>query len=299
MKKWHRRLIGGSLIVFSVLVPVSVVMGAEEEGSIQIPAIISGAVQIYTGISQGNISGALNGLFGILGELGLIDAADETSRTASEATNPSGIEQDNPYANPKTPEAVYYLQQYIDTYRTEILQKNSQAVFGQNAQEARAQQIEVLQESQQASLNAQQGTIDALSKTQAETQLNEDAAAEVKAEAQNAESAKASQDVLKAIASQNEYLAKIGVGHSKQLENLTESASYQSAQLSAVNVGLNGLHEKAQGMEVLMASQNLQLSQIDAGVAHQTHYQQIKDSMQPMMAAQATTSMYIPDFVKK
>ncbi|MGH2414063.1 MAG: hypothetical protein ACRDEA_10300, partial [Microcystaceae cyanobacterium] len=203
----------------------------DDGGWLQIPAIVSTAQDIFRNISAGNISGAINGVLGILGELGLLDPADESARVGAGVTNPDSSSSGNPYSNPQSPEEVYELQRYVDLVRSEIPQKLSQMVFGPQGQTALAQQSQSILQAQQASLEAQQGVNDAYTESKTQAEQNADAAQRVSAEAGKAQSAKASQDVLKALAAQNEDLAQISSGTSAQLAQLGIAASYESAQL--------------------------------------------------------------------
>ncbi|NJO93697.1 MAG: hypothetical protein HC820_03840 [Hydrococcus sp. RM1_1_31] len=235
---------------------------------------------------------------GILGELGLLDPADESSRVGEGGTISDGSSDGNPYSNPETPEEVYELQRYTDVVRSEIPQELSQIVFGPEGQKSQSQQTEDLQLAQQATLEASLGANDAYEESVKLSKENADSAETVDAEADKAQSSKASQDVLKAIASQNADLAKIGAGTSSQLAQIGKAVSYQAAQLNATNTQLTALNDKTQVLTVLSASQNYQLAQLDAAIDHQSHYQQIKDSTWQRAAAQSSSVVYIPGLVK-
>ncbi|MES1026197.1 hypothetical protein ABN584_25205 [Gloeocapsa sp. BRSZ] len=261
---------------------------------LKIPPIIDATQELFRSINSGNIKDTIDRLSGILGELGLLDPAYESTRIGTEAANSTN---ENPYLHPQTPEEVYELQRHVDVVRSEIPQKLSQSVFGMQAQQALARQNEILQKAQQASLQGQQGVAATAQASAQKAQQNMAYAQNVATQARQAQSLNISQEVLKAMAMQSEELAKISAGNSTQLAQLGQAASYQSAQLSAANVQLTALNERTQSLQVLGASQNYQMAQISAGIDRQNYYQETKDSLQQNAAYQASNLVYIPGFV--
>jgi hypothetical protein len=270
-----------------------------EDDLLKVPGIALKTSEIWRSINAGDTEGAIYGFFGLLGELGLFDPADISARLGDGTGEPGSQEGKNPYSNPKTPAQVYDLQRYTDLVRSEMSQKMSQTIFGTTGQQIRSEQAQSLQIAQSASLTAQQKTGEASKLSKEQATKNAESASKVIAESRKAQSAKASQDVLKAIAAQNADLASIGAGSSEQMAQMADSASYQSAQLSAVNAGLSALNDKTQSLEALSASQNYQLSQVDATLDHQIHYQQQKDSAQQSLVHRSSTILYIPGLVKE
>ena len=226
-----------------------------------------------------------------MGELGLVDPAYEASRIF---TDP-----DNPYSNPQTPEEVYDMQRHTDIVGSKIPQELSQIVFGQEGQKALSEQSQALQEAQQASLSAQQEVVNAYQYSAQQAEQNTVYAEYVAVNSEKAQSHTVSQDVLKAIAAQNEEIAKIGAGNSAQLAQLGKAASYQAAQISAVNTNLTALNDKTQTLAVLSASQNYQAAQIYTAISHENYYEQSKDSLQQNAAYQASNLIYIPGLLPK
>lgn len=314
-KKLRKTIIIGSIVaavvlpasVYAALQPINLETTVEEQlpstvqksGSsltseevlLQVPPIVSATKEIFRSISTGNIEGAIERFLGILGELGLLDPAYQSARVA---TNP-----ENPYSNPRTPEEVYDLQRHTDIVRSEIPQKLSQIVFGPQGQQVLYQQTQAVFEAQQASLKGQQGVVETYQQSAQQAIENATYAENVRANATKAKSAIVSQDVLKAIAQQNEELAKIAAGNSAQLAHLGKAASFQSAQMSAANAQLVALNDKTQTLAVLGASQNYQMAQINAAIDRQSHYEQVKDSLQQNAAYQASNLIYIPGLVPK
>ncbi len=271
----------------------------KEPGALQIPAIVSASQQIFRSINTGDIGGGIRQILGILGQMGLVDPATDAATVATDASNPGGSSSGNPYANPQTPEQVYNLQRHTDVVRSEDGQKLSQVVFGPQGQEAASVQLQAIQDAQQVSLSGQQGVADAYNDSAGLAQQNLASAKSVEAKSTAAQSKNVSQDILKALASQNADLGQIGAGNSAQLAELGKATSYQSAQISAVNAGIVALNDKAQTISVLSASQNYQSAQINAAIDRQSHYQEVKDSAQENAAYQSSSLIYIPGLVPK
>ncbi len=270
-----------------------------QQGSLQVPSIVSASQQIFRSINTGNINGAIRQILGILGQMGLVDPATDADQVATDASNSGGSSAGNPYANPQTPEQVYDLQRHTDVVRSEDGQKLSQILFGSQGQQAAEVQLQDIEDAQQVALDGQQGVADTYQDSAAQAEQNVTSANNVEAKSTEAQSKKVSQDILKAIASQNADLGKIGAGNSAQLAYLGKAASYQSAQISAVNAGLVALNDKTQTIGVLAASQNYQAAQINAAIDRQSHYQEMKDSAQENAAYQSSSLIYIPGLVPK
>lgn len=269
------------------------------EDVLQIPPIINTSKDIYHSISSGNVNEVLNGVIGILGELGLLNPTDAADNVGVGSESPAGRGSGEPYANPKTPAEVYDMQRSVGTVRSEIPQNFSQVVFSPQGQQVLSQQAKAIQQAQQASGAAQQGVAQASQASAQQAQQNAAHAENVKAKAVQAKSATASQDVLKAIAAQNEDLASIGSGNSAQLSELARAASYQSTQLNAANTQMAALNDKTQTLEVLSASQNDQMAQSVAAIDHQNHYQHLKDAIATNAAVQASSMIFIPGLTAK
>lgn len=266
---------------------------AAQEVLLDISPILNETKEIFRSIKAGNIESSFNRILGVLGELGLLNPADESARLGSPGSS------ENPYSNPQTPEQVYELQRHGDIVRSEIPQRLSQVVFGQQGQKILAQQNQAIQQAVQTSLNSQQGVANTYQKSVRQAQQNVVDAEKVKARGNNAQSANVTQRIMKAIAAQNADLASISSGHSVQLARLAQAASYQSAQLNATNSQLAALNDKAQVLEIFGASQNYQMAQINTAIEHQNHYQQIKDSLETNAAYQSSALIYIPGLVPK
>lgn len=267
-----------------------------DEAIPQIPPIISASKGIFRNISRGNVDGALDGVISILGKLGILNPMEEAARASAGATSASS---DRPYSNPQTPKEVYDLQRHVDAVRSEIPQNLSQIVFGPQGQQALDEQSQAIEEAQAASQAGQAGAAQSYQKSAQQAQQNATYAANVSAEADKAQSATASQDVLKGIAAQNKDLARINSGSSEQLAQLGKAASYQSTQLSAANAQLAGLNDKSQTLEILSASQNDQMAQINGAIAQQNNYEHLKDDIKLDAGYQSSTMIYIPGLVPK
>lgn len=266
----------------------------KQQGSLQVPSIISVSKQIFRSISTGDINGAISQVLGILGQMGLVDPANDAAQVATNSGS-----RKNPYANPQTPEQVYDLQRHTDVVRSEDGQKLSQILFGPQGQQAAEVQLQDIESAQQVALDSQQGVADTYQDSAGQAEQSVTSANNIEAKSTEAQSKNVSQDILKAIAAQNADLGRIEAGSSTQLADLGKAASYQSAQLSAVNAGVVALNDKTQNLGVLAAAQNYQAAQINAAIDRQSHYQELKDSAQENAAYQSSSLIYIPGLVPK
>ncbi|MDJ0647139.1 MAG: hypothetical protein QNJ60_00395 [Xenococcaceae cyanobacterium MO_188.B19] len=253
------------------------------------PTIIEKARTIYGQISSGDYDSAV---VGILGALGIINPASESGQASNSE------DSENPYANPETPEEVWELEQYTDYLRSKMPQRLSQIVFGRTGQEKMAAESEQIQAIEQASYEATESANSAYSKTEEIAKENVDYADSVVDSASEAQASKASQDVLKAIAAQNKDISHIMAGNSEQLSYLGEIATYQSSQLSGLSSQLTALNGKGETLQVLMASQNYLLSQVDDALGQQKDYQQYKDSLERGIEQNMSRAMFIPGLFK-
>ena len=261
--------------------------GEDFDVLVKVPLLVDTAQEIYDDVTQGNVDGVLEGILNILGELGLINSADLASR--------SGKSEDNaPYSNPKIPEDYYKLQRSRSSARSTPVQRSAGIIFTPIGQEQQYKQQQTVLEAQTASHQAQAGVTQSYRAADEQSQLNENAALEVETLSSKAVKAEASQEVLKAISAQNQHLATIGSGQSRQLALVTQSLGYLSAQQSAVNTQLAALNDKAQVQAVLEASNVSLLAQVEANINAQTTYQHTLEQQQHVQARQAQSAIFIP-----
>ncbi len=279
-KRQIRRQIFTITIIGVVMLPVRV------HGSTQISKIEE-IKEIYDEISSGEVESALRR---ILELLGLIDPAEE-----SEIDN---SEEDNPYANPETPEEVWELENYEDIHRSRMPQKMSQIVFSKSGQEIMAAESEQVQAIESASYEAQQLASTAYDNLDQIATENIDYSNKIIDKASEAKAAKASQDVLKALAAQNQEIGQMLAGNSEQLAYLGEIATHQSFQLSGLSSQLSVLNGKTQVLQVLAASQNSLMSQVDSSLRQQREYQQYKDSLDRGVNQRMSQTIFIPGLFK-
>lgn len=256
-----------------------------EEVLVEAPDIISDIKRIWQKITGGNVEGAIEA---ILGAIGIGNPAYESTRVGS------GEEEDNPYANPETPEEVYDLERHTDIVRSQIPQKLSQVVFSPEGQKMMAEETAQVEAIQRVSHQAQQAANLVYQESATIALEGKIQADKVKTLREEAKSADASQDVLKAISAQNEELAQILAGNSSQLTQLGEIGLYQSVQLNGLNAQLAALNGKAQVLEVLVSSQNYLMSQMDDAIGQQKEYQQYKDSLKNGLNRNMSQMVFIP-----
>lgn len=248
-----------------------------------IPLIIEEGKNIWHRIRGGDLDKTIEG---ILGAMGLIDPTLESIIKASQ--------KDNSYANPKTPLEVYRLEQYTEAERSIGSQKLLDSVFaleGQARMEIQKQQLKSLE---QAVSEASTGIIFEAEKGEEVAEEAKRSNEEIVALSQSARNEKASQDVLKAIAEQNNHLAQIVSGSSSQLANLGVIGAYQSLQLSGISSHLGILNEKAEILEVLMAVQSHQMAQLNTNLRQQKDYRQYKDSLKAGQNRGLSQILFVP-----
>ena len=254
----------------------------------KIPTIVDDVRGIWKKLSLGNIQGAIEAA---LGAMGLLNPAYESSEAISD--------DDNPYANPETPEEVYEWEQHAEIVRAQFPQQLSQVIFSRSGQEAMVEQIERQQSIQAVSEQAVQAGHKTWQSSNQIAQTNTTYAGNVRTLNEEAQSAQASQDVLKALAAQNEYLAQITAGNSNQLTQLGELAVHQSTQLNGVSTQLSALHGQGQTMSVMLASQNYLLAGIDGVLERQQEYQQYKDDVKDGLNQNLSGMVFVPGLFRE
>ena len=299
--KWHKQSqkgknpkkkaislkIMGISLVGAVLFPLSAYSSTEVET--EYATFGEKAQTIYSQISSGDLDSAIRG---ILGALGIINPAHQSQRASSSE------EEENPYANPETPEEVWELEQHTDILRSKMPQKLSQIVFSAKGQEKMAQESEAIEAIEEASYQATQSAYSAQNQINEVVVKNIDYVNSVESQASTARAEKASQNVLKALAEQNRDISQIMKGNSEQLGYLAQIATNQSSQLSGLSTQLTALHKNDEILKVLMGSQNYLLSQIDDALGQQKDYQQYKDSLARGLDQNASRAIYIPGLFK-
>ena len=299
--KWHKQSqkgknpkkkgislkIMGISLVGAVLFPLSAYSSTEVET--ESSTFREKAETIYSQISSGDLDSAIRG---ILGALGIINPAHQSQRASSSE------EEENPYANPETPEEVWELEQHTDILRSKMPQKLSQIVFSAKGQEKMARESEAIKAIEEASYQATQSAYSAQNQINELVVKNIDYVNGVENKASAAQGEKASQNVLKALAEQNRDISQIMKGNSEQLGYLAQIATNQSSQLSGLSTQLTALHKNDEILKVLMGSQNYLLSQVDDALGQQKDYQQYKDSLARGLDQNASRAIFIPGLFK-
>ena len=299
--KWHKQSqkgknpkkkgislkIMGISLVGAVLFPLSAYSSTEVET--ESSTFIEKAETIYSQISAGDLDSAIRG---ILGALGIINPPHQSQRASSSE------EEENPYANPETPEEVWELEQHTDILRSKMPQKLSQIVFSAKGQEKMARESEEIKAIEEASYQATQSAYSAQNQINEVVVRNIHYVNSVENKASTARVEKASQNVLKALAEQNRDISQIMKGNSEQLGYLAQIATNQSSQLSGLSTQLTALHKNDEILKVLMGSQNYLLSQVDDALGQQKDYQQYKDSLARGLDQNASRAIFIPGLFK-
>ncbi len=227
-----------------------------------------------------------NAILSTLGSIGLIDPQSEA---ASVSTS-----NQSPYSNPQSPEEVAQKAEAADAAQSQISDRLSQIVFGEKGQEAIAEQNEVLVETQEIAAQAEVATGLVYEAARDIAVGNYQNAAIIQQQAGIAQSSNASQDVLKALAAQNKYIADINVGISEQLALLGEAQVYNGMQMKGLNTQLTIANQRQQNMETFLASQNSQLAEIDSNQELQIKREIEREARERLRSQQGMTRIFIP-----
>lgn len=250
---------------------------------IQIPQVIDLGKSIVEDISEGNIGDLILTTVGLSG---LIDPQEEAREIRTS--------DDSPYSDPRTPEQVAKMGRGGDDQQSQILQRLSSVVFGEEGQAVTAEQNETIEDTQQGAILSQESLLET-------TEISQDIFAQSGAYAGNieelaseAQAAKASQDVLKAIASQNRHEAKMNEGLSEQLALIAESQMYNGVHLQGLNTQLTVMNKRKQNSEMYQASQILQLAEIDSNLEQQLQRDKQMEEREAIRSQVGMTKVYIP-----
>ena len=246
-----------------------------------VPEIINKTKEVIENINLENIEEILGA---VLGDIGLIDPQVAANNTAIVGS----------YSNPESVEEIDKMADASDVKATQIIQDLSQIVFGQKGQEAIAEQNEVLEDTQSKAALSVEVTAETNNVSRQVSQNQAERVEEVAIEAQNARAAGASQDVLKAIATQKEYEAQMQAGISNQLALLTETEVYNALQMEGLNTQLTVMNQREQNMQSYFAAQNLQLSEIDNNLEQQIYFDKYKHKIENLRTHTAMTKIFLP-----
>lgn len=298
MRKINKVLLISSLSISIIIIVPPIAQGSTQPGEKagqeislensdgeviqELPVIIEGVQSIWQKIRLGKLADAIQD---ILGLIELINSTKEATVTSDE---------DSSYDDPETPEEVYRQEKNVESNRAQIPQNLLGIVFSPQGQERLKNQQEQIVGIQQAVTEAQQEIYKESQLLADMAEIGVRDAGEIKVIGDKAQSEKASQDVLKALAAQNKYLSGIMAGNSEQLASLGQIEAYQSAQLNGINSQLGILNDKTEVLEVLIASQNHQMAQINAHSKEQKNYQHYKDSLEKGLNQKLSRMPFIP-----
>jgi len=252
----------------------------------EVSEVIENTAEVIRGIGIEDIT--IENIETVLGAIGLLNPQEAAIRTATESTN---------YGNPASPREVDELSQATDADRAKILQNLSQITFSEEGQEATAEENEILVETQENSLNTLESAVQTY-EASAEVSTNQiPLVDEIATEAQAARDSVASQDVLKALATQEEYKAAQIAGLSDQAALLTSAAIYNSSQLDGINNQLTISNQRQQTDGIYMAAAGVKLGEIDNNQEQQLEL--YKRDRQQKIAQQHATSgvMFLPGLI--
>ena len=245
--------------------------------------IIDQTKEVIAELNGGSLEGAI---LTTLGAIGLIDPQDEA--------NSISTSDESPYSNRTSPEEVVEKADAADAIQSQISDRLSQIVFGQKGQSAIDEQNQVLEKTLQSAAIAQTATGEVYQVTKSIALDNYQYATESEQQAEFAQAANASQDVLKALAAQNEYIAQINAGMSEQISLLAEAQIYHSIQMNGLTNQLTISNQRQQNIETFLASQNSQLAEIDSNQELQIKQEIDKEAQERLRSRQGMTRIFIP-----
>ena len=216
-----------------------------------------------------------------MGSIGLIDPQAEAVSVSTSS-------------NSESPEEVAQKAEAADAAQSQISDRLSQIVFGKKGQEAMAEKNKVLVETQEIAAQAEVATGLVYKAARDIAVGNYQNAAIIQQQAEEAQNSNASQDVLKALAAQNKYIADINVGISEQLALLGEAQIYNGMQMKGLNTQLTIANQRQQNMETFLASQNSQLAEIDSNQELQIKREIEQEKRERLRSQQGLTRIFIP-----
>ena len=252
------------------------------EGALSVvPEIIEVARDVIEQINEGEYEDAY---YSVAGAIGLFDPLVEANETG---TTPGSI-----YGTTATPPEIDG--EAADNQQSQISQLLSQIIFSEIGQEAIAEQNEILEESQEAANLSQESTVEAYEEHEFIVTDNIEYGNDITEEANEAQSARASQDVLKALASQADYEAQILIGISEQIGTLAESQVYSSVQMKSLNTQLTVANQREQNIQTYLASNGLQMAEIDNNLEQQIEQVKNRNERERLRSKVGMGMVYLP-----
>ena len=218
----------------------------------EISPIIDSVKSVYAEINS-EINGVVTT---VLGEIGLANPQAESNNV--------GWTEQSPHYNPQTPIDVARRAEAADAQKAQVLEQLAQVIFGKRGQEVINQQNVLLGETQTVSGHATAAMGNTSQVSTEHAVENVVRAGEIARQTDIASDARVTQDVMKAIAAQNEEIAFINIGISEQLALLGEGQLYNGIQMNGLNTQLTIANQRSQNMETFLAAQSSQLAEIDS-----------------------------------
>lgn len=246
-----------------------------------VPEVVEVAQDVIEQISEGEYEDVY---YSVRGAVGLFDPLTEANETG---TNPDSI-----YGTTATPPTIDA--KASDTQQSQTSQRLSQIIFSEPGQEAIAEQNEIIVESQEGANEAQEATVEAYEANEAIIGENVEYGNNIEDEANEAQAARASQDVLKALASQADYEAQILVGISEQISIIAENQVYSSVQTKTLNTQLAIVNQRNQNIQTYLASNGLQMSEIDNNLEQQIELIKKNNEKERLRSQMGMSTVFLP-----
>ncbi|HEY9824233.1 MAG TPA: hypothetical protein V6D19_02210 [Stenomitos sp.] len=251
----------------------------------------------YGHISSGNWQGLLDVLKDALGEAGIIDPL-AASQEVSEATFDLSDGKEGFIKNADFPEAIFDAQRSTDAITPMIAQKLSSLVLSEDGQSMLKAQGEQGAKAGSLAISGQEGVINAAKSAQDSAKESLNAAISVARKAKEAQSRQASQDILKDLAAQNGDIGEVLLHQSNQQVAEVAALANQAAQLTAIQAQSRIQSDQLQMIQMLAASQNQMLTEVDSTNDQHLQYDLEQDRRTMLGAYESSSIVYLPGFMK-
>lgn len=256
------------------------------------------AQDFYRNISQNNVSGTIEQIESILGELGIISPRSYPQTLDDILKGKIALD-----GTPATPEQIYAQQQIIiDTANSEQLWIYTDSTLGDGENEGQSR----LQAMNKTTLASMEATIEGekRSTTQSEkanqnAEVAQAAADESEQLSIQAQGRKVSQDILKDVASQQAELARSNSAVALQLATISDQQAISSGQLVQLATQSQVSNQHLSDLQVGQSIGNIQLHDIFNAQRHANHMTVMAEQKKAQLSVGSTDAIYIPGLFSK
>lgn len=251
------------------------------------------AQDFYRNISQNNVTGTIEQIESILGELGIISPSSYP-RTLDDILK-GKIVLDGTAA---TPEQIYTQQQIIiDTANSDQFWIYTDSMLGSGENEGQSR----LQAMNKASVESVQATFEGEKRSTAQSgkaaqnaEVAQSASTSSEQLSKKAQGRKVSQDILKDVAAQQALLARSNSAVSSQLAAISDQQSISSGQLAQLATQSQVSNQHLSQLQVGQSMGNIQLHDIFNAQRHANQMTVMEGQKNAQLSLGSTDAIYIP-----